>query len=193
MTWTLRSSSDGGSASFNLAIPDRIKQLVSDQRGTIIVRPDDSQFSLSYWFNHREEPLATLERDDIGITKYKALLETDVRLAKADLIFRIGKKHALQRELSLPAAAKGNLYQVVTYELSRFSPFSPDHAYYAVKVLDVINEPGQIRVMLILTSKDVLDGFYRDIKAFGMAPKLVDYEERAKRPRGRRRKLQPPA
>ena len=93
------------------------------------------------------------------------------------MIFRLTKKYAIQKELSLPAAAKENLYQVVTYELSRYSPFSAEHAYYAVKALDVVNEPGQIRVMLILTAREVLDTFSRDLRSFGMIPKFADYDE----------------
>jgi general secretion pathway protein L len=158
-------------------IPDRIKQLVSDRRGTIIVRPEENQFALSYWFEGSEEPLIKLDRDELGIAKYKDMLAADERLQKADLIFRLTRKHALQKELSLPSAAKENLYQVVTYDLSRYSPFKAEQAYYAVKALDVVNEPGQIRVMLILTFREVLDAFYGDLKAFGMVPKFVDFED----------------
>jgi general secretion pathway protein L len=157
-------------------IPDRIKQLVSDQRGTIIVRPEGDKFALSYWFESKDHALAKLDRDETGIAQYKELLASDERLQKAGLILRLGRKHGLQKELSLPAAAKENLYQVVTYELPRYSPFTAEHAYYAVKALDVANEPGQIRVLLILTARDVLDTFYRDLETFGMTPKIADYE-----------------
>lgn len=158
-------------------VPDKIKEFVSDKRGTIIVRPEGNQFALSYWLEWRDEPLIKIDRDESGIDKYKALLTSDERLRKADLIFRLTRKYAIQKELSLPAAAKENLHQVVTYELSRYSPFSAEHAYYAVKALDVINEPGQIRVMLILTAREVLDTFYRDLKTFSMVPKFADYED----------------
>lgn len=158
-------------------IPDRIKQLVSDRHGTLIVRPEGNQFALSYWFEGSEEPLAKLDRDELGMAKYREMLAADERLQKADLIFRLTKKYAIQKELSLPAAAKENLYQVVTYDLSRYSPFKAEQAYYAVKALDVVNEPGQIRVMLILTIREVLDTFYGDLKTFGMIPKFVDYED----------------
>lgn len=158
-------------------VPERIKQLVINQHGTLIVRPIENQFDVSYWTEGREEALGKFDRDESGIAKYKDQLASDERFSKADLIFRLTRQFAIQKELSLPSAAKENLYQVVTYELSRFSPFSPDQAYYAVKTLNVVNEPGQIRVMLILTPKPTLDSFYQDIKAFGMAPKFVDYEE----------------
>ena len=158
-------------------IPERLKQLVSDQRGTIIVRPESNQFDLSYWNEGQEQDLLKVDRDEAGIAKYKDLLAQDERLQKANLVFRLTRKYAIQKELSLPSAARENLYQVVTYELSRYSPFRVDQAYFAVKALDVENEPGQIRVMLILTAREVLDTFYADLKAFGMTPKFVDYED----------------
>lgn len=158
-------------------IPDRIKGLVSDQRGTIIVRPEGNQFALSYESRSQVEELIKVDRDEVGIANFKELLARDERLQKAGLILRLTKAYALQKELSLPAAAKENLYQVVTYELPRYSPFTAETAYYDVKVLNVANEPGQIRIMLILTAKEVLDAFYKDLKMFGMTPKLADYED----------------
>lgn len=158
-------------------VPDRIKQLVVSQHGTLIVRPNGNQFDVAFWYEGREESLGLFDRDETGIAKYKEITTSDERFLKADLIFRLTRNHALQKELSLPSAAKENLNQVVTYELSRFSPFSPEQAYFAVKPLKVVNEPGQFRVMLILTSRTVLDAFYQDLKAFGMSPKFVDYEE----------------
>lgn len=157
-------------------IPDRVKQRVSDRHGILIVRPEGTQFSLTYWFEGKEEPLAKLDRDEAGSAKFKELLSSDERLQKADVIFRLTREYAIQKELSLPTAAKENLYQVVAYELPRYSPFKAEHAYFAVKPLDVVNEPGQIRVMLILTSREVLDAFFGDLNTFGMIPKFVDYE-----------------
>jgi general secretion pathway protein L len=158
-------------------VPDKIKELISDKRGTIIVRPDGNQFSLSYWFNWRDDPLIKIEQDERGLAQFAELLASDEKYQKADIILRLTRKFAIQKELSLPVAAKENLYQVVTYELSRYSPFSAEHAYYDVKALDVVNEPGQLRVVLILTAREVLDTFCRNLKALGIAPKFADYED----------------
>jgi general secretion pathway protein L len=161
----------------NFLVPERIKRLVSDQRGTIVVRPEGNQFALSYYLKGRVVPIITVDRDGLGIAKYQELLALDERLQKADLVLRLSKKYAIQKELSLPVAAKENLHQVVTYELSRYSPFNTENACYAVKALDNNNEPGQIRVMLILTAREVIDLFYRDLRSFGMVAKYADYEE----------------
>ena len=84
-----------------------------------------------------------------------------------------------KKSLALPAAAKENLYQVVAYELDRYTPFKAEQVYFAVKPLDGVNEPGQIRVMLILTTREILDGLYEDIKAMGLSPLFADYEDSA--------------
>ena len=82
----------------------------------------------------------------------------------------------IQKEIALPAAASENLYQVVSYELSRYSPFTTEQAYFAVKRLNGVNDPEQIHVVLILTARKVLDAFYQDLQSLGMSPIFVDYE-----------------
>jgi len=165
-------------------VPEKIRQRVFEQHGFIIVRPEGNQFSLTYVLNAAEgvyadsrgEPLAILERNASGIAQYKALLDKDERLAKADLILRLTAQEAIQKELALPTAAKENLSQVVAYELDRYTPFKAEQVYFAVKPLEGEHEPGQIRVMLVLTPRETLDVLYEDIKAMGMSPLFVDYE-----------------
>jgi general secretion pathway protein L len=174
-------------------VPEKIRQLVNEKQGFIIVRPEGNQLALTYVHsarhgvyaasqagvsvaNRQAEPVAILERNASGIAQYKALLAKDERLAKADLILRLTGQEAIQKELALPAAVKENLFQVVSYELDRYTPFKAEQVYFAVKPLEGENEPGQIRVMLVLTPKETLDVLYEDIGAMGMSPLFVDYE-----------------
>ena len=156
-------------------VPEKIKQLVNDKQGFIIVRPEGNQFVLTYLHDGQVEPLATLDRGNKDLT-LQGLYEKDERLTKANVILRLTGQDAIQKELSLPAAAKGNLYQVVAYELDRYTPFKEEQVYFAVKRLDGLNEPGQIRVMLILTTREVLDGLYDDLQTMGLSPLFADYE-----------------
>jgi general secretion pathway protein L len=103
-------------------------------------------------------------------------LAGDERLAKAPLIIRLSGRDAIQKELSLPDAAKENLQQVVAYELDRYTPFKTEQVYFAVKPLDVENEPGQLRVTLIIALKEALDAIYEDAKNMGMLPLFIDCE-----------------
>ena len=156
-------------------VPEKIKQLVSNKQGFIIVSPEGSQLVLTYISDGQIEPLATLNRGAKDLT-FQRLYEQDERLAKANIILRLTGQDAIQKELSLPAAAKENLSQVVAYELDRYTPFKAEQVYFAVKPLDGMNEPGQIRVMLILTTREVLDGLYEDINVLGLSPLFADYE-----------------
>jgi len=156
-------------------VPEKIKQLVNDKQGFIIICPEGSQLVLTYARDGQIEPLARLDRNARDLS-FQNLYEKDERLANANIILRLTGQDAIQKELGLPAAAKENLYQVVAYELDRYTPFKAEQVYFAVKLLDGMNEPGQIRVMLILTAREVLDGLYEDIKAMGFTPLLADYE-----------------
>ncbi|MDD5462794.1 MAG: PilN domain-containing protein [Methylococcales bacterium] len=160
-------------------VPEKLKQLVNDRQGYIIISPEGNQLALSYTDDEQFEFLAKLDRSEAGVAGYKALLATDERLAKANVILRLRGQDAVQKELGLPAAAKENLQQVVAYELDRYTPFKAEQVYFAVKPLAGMSEPGQIRVMLILTTREILDGLYEDVKAMGLSPLLADYDESA--------------
>jgi len=173
-------------------VPEKLSQWVFEKQSFIIVRPEGNRLALTYVIaregvyaasqsgtgaaDGQVEPLAVLERDALGIAQYKALLARDERLAKANLILRLTGQEAIQKELALPAAAKENLSQVVSYELDRYTPFKAEQVYFAVKPLAGEHEPGQIRVMLVLTPREILDALYEDLKAMGMLPLFVDYE-----------------
>ena len=156
-------------------VPEKIKQFVNDKQSFIIVSPKDRQLMLTYTRDGQIEPLVTLDRGARDL-KFQGLYEKDERLAKANIILRLTGQDAIQKELSLPVAEKENLYQVIAYELDRYTPFKAEQVYFAVKLLAGMNEPGQIRVMLILTTRELLDGLYEDVKALGLSPLFADYE-----------------
>ncbi len=156
-------------------IPEKFRQLISDRRDTVIVTTQGNQFELAGVGDMRET-VVMLSRNEEGAAQFRDLLEKDERLAKAQFILRLQRTEGICRELVLPAAAKENLAQVVSYELSRFTPFKPEQVYFAVKLLNTSAEPGQIRVMLILTPREVLDGLYADLAAIGISPIFADYE-----------------
>lgn len=157
-------------------VPEKIRLLIYDKQGSVIIRTKGDQLELTYIKDDQSEVIAILDRNEEGIAKYKALLAKDERLPKASFILRLGVDDGICKEMVLPSAARENLNQVVTYELSRFTPFNPEQVYFAVKQLDTFKEPGQIRIMLVLTTREILDAFYEDIRAMGISPEIADYE-----------------
>ncbi|WP_020158253.1 MULTISPECIES: PilN domain-containing protein [Methylobacter] len=158
-------------------VPEKIKRLVHEKQGVILIRPDNNHLEMTYILNGKVEPIATLERNESDIADVKALLAKDERFAKTDVVLRLTREQAIQKTLVLPLAARENLAQVVSYELDRYTPFKPEQVYFAVKPLTDPHEPGQMNVMLVLTPREVLEALYTDIKALGLSPKFADYED----------------
>ncbi|WP_262964731.1 PilN domain-containing protein [Methylobacter psychrophilus] len=159
-------------------VPEKIKLFLNDQQGFIIVSPDGRDLKLTYINNGQIKALELPERGARDLT-FQRLCEKDERLAKAKVIIRLTDQHAIQKELGLPVAAKENLDQVIAYELDRYTPFKAEQVYFAVKPLPGVNEPGQLKVLLILTTREALDGLYKDVKALGLSPLLADYQDSA--------------
>ncbi len=158
-------------------VPEKISRLVNDRQGFVVVSPEAGGLRLIYTENGQTaDYLATLERNEAGLAHYNTLLQQDERLAKATVILRLTGSDALVKELVLPIAAKENLHQVVAYELDRYTPFKVDQVYFAVKPVGGEQEPGQIKVILILTTRELLDGLYEDVKAMGLSPLFADYD-----------------
>jgi general secretion pathway protein L len=158
-------------------IPEKIKQELSDQHGFIIASACNKQLTLTYQFDGKSEHLASLAYSKTAATDYKDLLANDERLSKASVILRLTGQDAIQKELALPIAAKENLQQVIGYELDRYTPFKSEQVYFAVKRQPKqFNEADQIKVLLVLTTKETLNELYATVKAMGIEPMFADYE-----------------
>lgn len=156
-------------------VPEKIKRLFNDRHGFLIIHPEGQQLSLSYQLGEQTDFIARIDRNDVGIAYYKTLAASDERLLKATPLIRLGMQDAVSRELTLPAAAKENLTQVIAYELDRYTPFKVDQVYFSVKPTGH-TEQDQLNVLLILTMRDFLDVLYEDVKALGLSPLFVDYQ-----------------
>lgn len=160
-------------------VPEKIRQLLSEPQGFIIISAEKQQFTLSYQLGEQVEPLSVLVRNGSAIEQYKDLLATDERLSKAKIILRLSTRDAIQKELALPIAAKENLEQVVAYEMDRYTPFKADQVYFAVQKLPkkLNHDPDQLKVRLVLTPKTTLNALYTDIQSLGIVPLIADYED----------------
>lgn len=157
-------------------IPEKLKQIIHNQQGQLIIRPSDDKLEVSFQANGDPEPVAEVQRDASGLAELKALLEQGGRFDKAKIVIRLNDQYAIARELVFPLAAAENLQQVVAYELDRYTPFNPETAYFAVKLLETNKASGQVRIMLVLSPKDKTDVLYEELTGSGLRPDLVDYE-----------------
>lgn len=155
-------------------LPEPLKRLINDKQGFLVICPEQGGLALSYHCQGQTEALALIGRDGMGIEAFKALQEADPRLAKSHTVLRLSRHEAIHTELSLPAAVKENLLQVVGYELDKYSPFKIGQVYYAIQPLPKANEPGHLAVRLIMAPKAHLDALYEDAKVLGLSPLFAD-------------------
>ncbi|MEO9078093.1 MAG: fimbrial assembly protein, partial [Rhodanobacter sp.] len=80
----------------------------------------------------------------------------------------------LRRTLLLPLAARGNLLQVVGFEMDRQTPFNLAQVYYSARELPAPATAGRIQVELVAVLRDTLDPLLARLRAQGIAIDAVD-------------------
>lgn len=73
------------------------------------------------------------------------------------LDIHINESEVLTRLISLPASTEENLYEVIQYEMDRYTPFNKDDVYCDFRIEGRDKEKLLIKVLLIVVRKEVLN------------------------------------
>ncbi len=76
--------------------------------------------------------------------------------------------------ITLPAAARENLQQVLRFEMDRQTPFKPADVYFDYQVLDQDAQQGELQLALALVPRSRLDQLLRVVKQLGGHPAAMD-------------------
>ncbi len=79
------------------------------------------------------------------------------KAAKAKAVLCIPKPWAIVQAVEFPIAVKENLTAVISYELDRLTPLTPDNAYYDFKV--IAEDQEKIVILLAVARKDEIDAY----------------------------------
>lgn len=77
------------------------------------------------------------------------------------VILRLKKEDVLTHRITLPAAVKSNLRQVLGFEMDRITPFSVDQVYYDHRVVEQSPDQNQLVVEIALVQKKRLDSWLK--------------------------------
>ena len=157
-----------------LLIPKKLKQLILDNQGFLIITANKKELFLTYQTEQQTEFLGILKRNIAAIAEYQELLNLDTRFKKAKVVLRLSDDYATYREITLPSAVKENLNTMMSYELDRYTPFKLDQAYFAIKRLH--GDANQITFILIITNRKLFNDLCLELKTMGIYPELADYE-----------------
>lgn len=94
------------------------------------------------------------------------LARSKMKGRQASVVLGIPKNWVVMTRVELPATVKENLIDVVSYELDRLTPFSPDEALYDFRLLK--EEDGKLTLMLAAAKADLVNPYLQALREQGM-------------------------
>jgi Tfp pilus assembly protein PilN len=95
-----------------------------------------------------------------------ALAINDLRAAKTDVTLSIPKAWVIIKTVELPSTVKENIADVLSYELDRLTPFSPEDALYDFRILK--DDAGKLTILLMAAKKDLIQQYTDALKERGI-------------------------
>jgi general secretion pathway protein L len=155
-------------------LPEKFRQKLSDRSGYVFLSATDDMLLIDQLIEGQPHKQSTLVLNETASDNYQKLIAENSELEKAEYVLRLTAGQAIKKILYLPVAAKENLQQVIAFELARVTPFKAEQVYFSVKILGKEGK-DKIKVLLVLTPKDVLDGILQRLKNIQIFPAIVDY------------------
>jgi general secretion pathway protein L len=100
-----------------------------------------------------------------------ALAGRDLNAAGAKVTLVIPAAWAIVKTAEFPLTIKENLSNVISYELDRLTPLSPERAFYDFRVLS--EDENRIRILLAAMKAETLQPYVEALRAKGIAIKRV--------------------
>jgi general secretion pathway protein L len=97
-----------------------------------------------------------------------------LRLRRRHTIVRLPPQRGLGKILDLPAAARGDLDQLLRFEMDRLTPFRADEVLFAQRILALDSQSRRLRVELQLAPKAVVEEALAVARALGLVPVRVE-------------------
>jgi len=154
-------------------IPEKLKQALTDRTGYMYLHVAEGNFQFSRIIDGKKKKIADLAFNEQGLEPFQRFIEVNEELKNAHLILRLNPEQAIKKIIYLPAAAKANIRQVVEFEMNKYTPFESDQVYFALKQLGK-EESGQIKIMLLVTPKEILDSIYLQLNSSEIYPDIVE-------------------
>ncbi len=158
-------------------VPDRLRRRLRGDTGQIVFDVSGEVIAIDQVSgrSHREIGRVAARPDDPDVEAAAlAPVIGKLRMDRHDVVLRIAAAHALQRTLSLPAAAAENLRQVLTFEMDRQTPFSADQVYFDFLVGPRPSSSSTLDVELVACPKGEVDAAVERARAWGIRPDIVD-------------------
>jgi general secretion pathway protein L len=159
-------------------VPARLKQVLTPARSHLILAQTAEGFEIIHSSGAAMRGLGLLSTAEPLSAERLAKVIADPamvhRLVRGNLpvMLRLPASKALFARLSLPAAVKADLPQILGFELDRRTPFSIDTAYFSYRVA-ADSPAGKLNVILTVVPKTVVVDALSEAARLGLKPQYV--------------------
>lgn len=91
----------------------------------------------------------------------------------------LGRRDALVRKVTMPAATEENLAQVLAFEMDRLTPFRPEEVYFDHRVVSRDAAAGTVLVQLAVARRDAVDSAVAALRELGVSVQGVAVTDEA--------------
>jgi len=155
-------------------VPVWIRRMVVDTRDYLLVSKPDEFYDLRLVADQTKDEFGRIVLNEEGRQIWYRLVSRKPNLQQAEIVFRLLPGQALQKVITLPAAALENMRQVAGFEMERLTPFKAKQVYYDVKLIEKVKETNQIKAELLLVPRTKLDAMLKEMVGLGLLPSRVD-------------------
>lgn len=144
-------------------LPESWRELLGATDRRVCIRVQESQLHLYAANNGRLSELGSLPSEDEILLQ--SCLARFQQQKNAPRYLLLDNKQVLRRVLALPLSAESKLREVVSFEIDRQTPFTPDQIYFEVRVISRNLQTRQCQVELIVLPKHTLE---KNLKPLGV-------------------------
>lgn len=157
-TLNLKNGIDWWLAGLNYFIPSTLRRFVNTKE-LITLKLEEQQVLIQYFRNDLEKAIETQSfniEDEIERTAVLNWLNNKSTF-KTKVILLVPEEFCLTNTLAFPKAAASNLRQVLSFEISRITPFTSEQTYYDYKLIHSTDNKDKIHIKLYLVPRNRID------------------------------------
>lgn len=156
-----------------LLLPMWLHQIVKPVKDHLIIECSAERIFFQFITAQQniEEKYSCPLGDDIEIASACNWLKDKIG-ASTCIFLQVPNDKILLKELTLPAAARDNIRQVLSYEIDRHTPFEKEQAYFDFSIKNN-HDNDKLHIMFYITPKNHIDQSLEKIKIFNILPEIA--------------------
>lgn len=154
-------------------LPQKFREALKG-KGLLVVEVFTEMAKVSHVTDEQEVLLGEFAFNALAKDELQGIIENNAHYSDLEIVLRVPEPFSVKQDIFLPVAAESNLYEVVGYELDRYTPFTKEQVYFDVIKLERVNNKTLIHLVLVLVKKSSLELMYEHCLTLGLKPAFAD-------------------